>query len=415
MQFGYLLCVPSLAKNPFKPLIVHRNFRLFWTGQTLSLVGTWMQNVAQGWLALELSNSAFIVGAVSAAQALPVLLFTMYAGVVADRYNKYKVIMLGQIILLAQAIILWGVVSAGHVNIAWLLALASVNGIVTAFETPTRQSFIVDLVGKEDLIEAIALNSSGFNLARIIGPSIAAIVISSFGLKWCFALNAISYFAVLIGLLMMKLPKWIAVISEQSPAEGIRQGMLYIKDTPQIFTIIKMVAVFSVFGMPFMTLMPVMARDVLNSGASGYGLLLTCVGVGALTGALTLAAIGRKFRGGPLYLSSAFVFGGLVSAFTLTRSHTVALVLVTLIGFAMILNSALANSILQSIAPDELRGRVVAAYVLVYIGLMPVGSLLLGWLANVLAVDQAIAIGASLMIVFAFWTLVRHPEMRAIK
>lgn len=373
-----------------------------------------MQNVAQGWLALELSNNAFIVGAVSAAQALPVLLLTLYAGVVADRYNKFKVIIGGQVILLVQAVILWFVVFSGHVNVWWLLGLAMINGIVTAFETPTRQSFIVDLVGSDDLVEAIALNSSGFNLARIIGPSVAALIIGTLGIAWCFALNAISYLAVLIGLLLMKLPAWEPVIATKSPLEGLKEGLQYIRNTPNVYTLIKMVAVFSIFGMPFMVLMPVMARDVLNTGAAGYGFLLTCVGIGALIGALSLAALGQKFKRGQLYSVSAILFAITLLAFCATRSPVIASVITLLIGFVMILNTALANGLLQSIAPDELRGRVVSAYVFVYIGFMPIGALLLGGFAKIVSVDKAIAAGAIVMLLTGIWTFIRHPELRGV-
>lgn len=373
-----------------------------------------MQTVAQGWLALELSNSAFIVGLVSAAQALPVLLISLYAGVVADRYNKFKVILGGQIILLVQAVILWTVVASGHVTIGWLVGLAAVNGVVTAFETPTRQSFIVELVGREDLVEAIALNSSGFNLARIVGPSIAALVIGSLGLSWCFALNALSYLSVLIGLLLIRLPPWQPVPVLQSPLEGLKEGLRYILDTSEVFSLIRMVTVFSIFGMPFMTLMPVMARDVLGTGASGYGFLLSCVGIGALVGALSIAALGRIIRRGVLYMSSAYLFASLILIFTFLRSQTVAAVLLLVVGFSMILNTALANGILQSIAPDTLRGRVIAAYVFVYIGLMPIGSLLFGAIARVSSVQLSIALGAVVMILFASWTFVRYPELRRI-
>lgn len=373
-----------------------------------------MQSVAQGWLALELTNNAFMVGVVSAVQALPVLLFSLYAGVIADRHNKFRLIVAGQSILLVQALILWYIASSPYLNIWWMIGLAGVNGIVTAFETPTRQSFIADLVGKDDLRSAIALNSTGFNLARIVGPSIAALVISTLGLSWCFGFNAISYLAVLISLFFMRLPQWTPKENLQSPWDGLKEGLIYIRHTPEVATLIKMVGVFSVFGMPIMTLMPVMARDVLNTDASGYGFLLTSVGVGALTGALSLAWIGRRVRGGILYLGSAFLFATLVLLFAAVTSKMVATLLVTGVGFVMILNSALANSILQTIAPDELRGRVVSAYVFVFIGMMPIGSLLLGAVARAFDVRIALTAGATIMLLNAVWVALRSKEIRKI-
>ncbi|PYP51480.1 MAG: MFS transporter, partial [Gemmatimonadetes bacterium] len=183
--------------NPFRTLQVHRNFRLFWTGQTVSLIGTWMQQVGQGWLALELTNSAFLVGVVAAAGSFPVLLLSLYGGVIADRHSKLRIVVICQTLLLVEAAALWWFTWSGHINFHWLLTLTTLGGVISAFEIPARQSLIVELVAREDLVDAIALNSGGFNLARIVGPSIAAIVLAKLGLSWCFGVNALSYLAVL--------------------------------------------------------------------------------------------------------------------------------------------------------------------------------------------------------------------------
>jgi MFS family permease len=402
------------SANPFRPLVVHRNFRLFWSGQTLSLVGTWMQTVAQGWLALELSNSAFVVGVVSAAQAFPILLLSLYAGVIADRYNKFKLIMIGQGLFFLQSALLWWFVATGHVTIGWLITLAAFNGIVSAFETPVRQSFIVELVGREDLVEAIALNSGGFNLARIIGPSIAALVIGTLGLQWCFAFNALSYFVVIVWFLMMRLPPWKPVVQGLSPLEGLKEGLRYMRRTPEVSVLIRVVATYSIFGMPFISMMPVVARNVLQTDAAGYGFLLTCVGIGALTGALTLAALGYRVPRGRLYMASAYTFPSLLIIFSFIRSLPIAAAILLLIGFTMILNSALANALLQSIVPDELRGRVVSAYVFVYLGFTPIGSFAMGAFAKMTNVQIAIAMSATIMLLYAAWTFFRHPDLRSV-
>src|SRR3954467_9640678 len=215
--------------NPFRALQVHRNFRLFWTGQTLSLIGTWMQQVGLGWLALQLTNSAFLVGVVSAAGSFPVLLLSLYGGVVADRHSKLRIVIICQALLLTEATALWWLTWSGHVNFHWLLAITTTGGILSAFEIPARQAVISELVPHEDLVDAIALNSGGFNLARIVGPSIAAVVLAKFGLAWCFGINALSYLAVVASLSQIHLPRWTPVANLVSPFEQLKHGIQYIR------------------------------------------------------------------------------------------------------------------------------------------------------------------------------------------
>ena len=301
--------------NPFQTLQRHRNFRLFWFGQTLSLIGTWMQAMAQGWLALELSNSAFLVALVATAQSLPVLLFSLHAGVMVDRTDKLRLVKIAQALLGLEAVALWWFNWSGHITIGWLLGLATVNGLITAFEVPARQSLVIELVGRDDLPGAIALNSSGFNLARIVGPSIGAIIIAKLGISWCFGVNAASYIAVLVGLFMIQLPAWTPPEHLASPIEGIREGVRYMRDTPSIKALMKLVTVFSVLGVPYLTLMPVVARDQLGLDAGGYGALLACVGIGGLTGALSLAAIGDRVSRSRLLSIAAFSYSVVLLAF----------------------------------------------------------------------------------------------------
>ncbi|MEO5569172.1 MAG: MFS transporter, partial [Gemmatimonadaceae bacterium] len=263
--------------NPFRTLR-HRNFRLFWSGQTLSLIGTWMQTMATGWLALELSNSALLVGLVASASSLPILLFSLHAGVVADRVDKLKAVRLCQTLLALEAGVLWWFTASGNITIGWLIALAATNGLISAFEIPARQALVIDLVDRSELSGAIALNSSGFNLARVVGPGIGAVVIARWGIAACFGVNAVSYIAVLVGLFMMKIPRRVPTVARVSPLDGIKELLRYMRDTPQVNALMKVVAVFSVLGIPYLTLMPVVARRVLHLGAGGYGLLLACVG-----------------------------------------------------------------------------------------------------------------------------------------
>ena len=400
--------------NPFRALQVHRNFRLFWTGQTVSLIGTWMQQVGVGWLALEMTNSAFMVGLVSAAGSFPVLLFSLYGGVVADRVSKLRIVIICQALLLTEATALWWFTWSGRINIHWLLALATFGGVVSAFEIPARQAMIVELVTREDIVDAIALNSGGFNLARIVGPSIAAVVLAKFGLAWCFGIDAISYLAVLGSLSQVRLPRWTPLQHLVSPFEQLKQGVNYIRGSRAVSGLMGIIAVYSIFGFQYLTMMPVVARDVLHTGASGYGLLLTFVGIGALTGALSLAGLGARIRRGRLFNVTAYAFPGLTILFSLTRSIHLAAVVLILMGLTMLINSALANGILQTVVPDELRGRVMATYIFVYVGFTPIGSFIAGALSRVMGVQWAIFSGGVIMLAYSLWAFWKYPEIRAV-
>ncbi|MDQ3674100.1 MAG: MFS transporter, partial [Gemmatimonadota bacterium] len=381
---------PRRSLNPFRALQIHRNFRLFWIGQTVSLIGTWMQQVGQGWLALELTDSAFIVGLVAAAGTFPVLLFSLYGGVVADRRSKLHIVMVCQTLLLLEAAALWWLTLTGNVNVEWLLGLATLGGVISAFEIPARQALMVELVSREDLVDAIALNSGGFNLARIIGPSLAAIVLAKLGLAWCFGINALSYFAVLGSLAFIRIPPWTPVIHLVSPFEQLKEGFKYIRATPVVSGPMGVIAIYSVFGFQYLTMMPVIARDLLGTGASGYGALLTFVGVGALTGALALAALGPRIRRGRLFRATAYAFAVLTILFSFVRSVPLAALVLLFLGLTMLINGALANGILQTVVPDDLRGRVMATYVFVYVGFTPFGSFIAGATARVVGVEWAI-------------------------
>jgi MFS family permease len=407
--------VPTRSLNPFRVLATHRNFRIFWVGQTLSLIGTWMQSMAQGWLALELSDSALLVGLVASVGSLPVLLFSLHAGVLVDRVDKLRLLRLCQSLLLAEAVLLWWFTWSGHITIGWLLTLAAANGLFGAFEIPTRQALMVELVGRDDLHDAIALNSSGFNLARIVGPAIGAAVIARLGLAWCFAFNALSYLSVLAGLFMVRLPPWRPVARTGSPLEGIRVGVRYILHTPTVRVLMAVVTVYSVLGIPYLTLMPVVARDLLGAGAGGYGVLLACVGVGGLSGALFLASLGKHLRRGRLLVGSSLAFSLSLLVFALARDEWLARAVLLVTGFMMIMNSALANGILQALVPDELRGRLLSVYSLVVVGLsQALGAVVTGAVARTVGVDWAVGGAAVVMLLFAVITFRRHPELGAL-
>lgn len=404
--------------NPFRTLVRHRNYRLFWTGQTLSLIGTWMQSMAQGWLALELSNSAFLVGLVAAIGSMPILVLSLPAGLLADRIPRLRLVIIMQALMLVEAVAMWALTWTHHITIGWLLLLAGINGVSTAFEIPARQAMIVELVGREDLHDAIALNSSGFNLARVVGPAAGAAVIAAAGIAWCFALNALSYVAVLIALALVRLPPGLVRQEASGPSliTAMLDGLRYMRETADVNALMRVVTVFSVFGIPYIVLMPVVARDLLHTGAGGYGVLLACVGVGGLSGALFLAAVGRRLRRGRLLQSSCYAYGILLVAFALSRSVLLACVLLLGAGFAMIVNGALANGLLQGTVPDALRGRLMAAYSFVVVGLSQVvGAFLAGSAANTFGVDWTIGGGAVILLAYTRWAYGRWPELKRMR
>ncbi|MGQ0648872.1 MAG: MFS transporter [Gemmatimonadaceae bacterium] len=403
---------PRRPVNPFRVLLTHANFRRFWIGQTLSLIGTWMQSMAIGWLALDLSNSAFIVGLVVACSALPILLFSLYAGVIVDHSDKLKIVRLAQSLLLVEASLLWWFTWTGHMNIPVLIALAVMGGIITSFEIPARQSLMIDLVGRDDLRDAIALNSSGFNLARIFGPAIAAAIIARWGLAWCFAVNATSYLTVLIGLALIELPPRIPAVATASPWDGMRAGVAHVAGDRRLRGLVETISVFAILGTPTLALMPVMARDQLNLGAGGYGLLLSAVGIGGLVGALTLAASSPRLRRGPLLMRSQYVFAGLIILLSLSRVPFMAYALLLATGCVLIVNSALGNTMMQAIVPDEYRGRLMAIYSLIVVGLpQVVGAFAAGAVARAVGISWTLALTGVLMILYGLWAFKRYPEI----
>jgi MFS family permease len=402
--------------NPFRTLLAHRNFRLFWTGQTLSLIGSWMQVMAQGWLALELSNNAFLVGLVASVGSLPILVLSLPAGVVVDRVNKLRLVTAMQALMLLEATALWWLTWSHHITIEWLLVLAAVNGTCSAFEIPARQAMMVDLVAREDLHDAIALNSSGFNLARVVGPAIGAAVIATAGIAWCFALNAASYLAVLAGLAMIRLqPAAPATAPPASPWTAMVAGIRYMVATRKINALMQVVTVFSILGIPYIVLMPVVARDLLHTGAAGYGVLLACVGIGGFCGALFLAAVGRWMRRGRLLQAATISYGVLLILFSLSRSMLVSCIVLLAAGCAMILSGALANGLLQANVEDALRGRLMAAYSFVVVGLSQVvGAFFAGAVARAVGVDWAIGGAAVIMLAYMRFAYSRYPELKRL-
>ncbi len=374
--------------------------------------------MALGWLALELSNNAFLVGLVASIGSFPILVLSLPAGVLVDRVPKLRLVATMQTIMLLEATTLWLLTWTHHITIAWLLVLATINGISSAFEIPARQSMMVELVGRDDLHDAIALNSSGFNLARVVGPATGAAVIAAAGIAWCFALNAVSYIAVLVGLSMIRLTPTVRRSwgTASSAITDMLEGLRFMGSSRDISALMRVVTVFAIFGIPYIVLMPVVARDLLHTGAGAYGVLLACVGVGGLSGALFLASVGRTLRRGALLRASCYAYAILLIAFALARSIPLACALLLATGFAMIVNGALANSLLQSIVPDALRGRLMAAYSFVVVGLSQVvGAFFAGAVARAVGVDWAIGGAAAVLLGYTWWAFRRWPELGALR
>ncbi len=370
----------------------------------VSLTGTWLQNVAQGWLVLQLTQSAFMVGLVSTLGTLPILLFTLYGGVVADRVNKRRFILMLQSLMLVDAAVLGVLTLTGAVTVGWVMVLAAIFGLLAAFEVPTRQAFVIEMAGRDDLMNAIALNSSVFNLTRIIGPAVAGIIIATAGIAACFLANAGSYLAVIGSLLVMRLPP-----SPPPPPGRPRflDGLSYVLGEPWPRTLAILTATFSIFGGAFLPLLPVFAEQVLKTGATGYGTLVSAVGVGASGAALIVAAFGHRFRKRTVVLVSGMLFGAFLMAASVMTSYWLALVLFTLAGTAMVLSNVLTNTLLQSEAPDHLRGRVMGVYAFIILGMAPFGSLQGGWLAELLGVDRAFGIGGAICLLVAVVLTIR--------
>lgn len=385
------------------PALRSRNFRLFIVGQLISYTGTWLQTVAQGWLVLQLSNSAFIVGLVTALGALPILLFTLYGGVLADRVNRRKTVMFLQSLLAVEALALAILVAIGHVTVGWIMGLAVFSGLVTAFEVPIRQSMVAELSGRESLMNAIALQSSVFNLARVLGPALAGAIIGLWGVAACFFLNSASFLAVIWGLWRMDLPDTPLMTGAVDVIGAFREGARYVRHERWPRALMILIASTTIFGFSFLVVLPVFARDVLGTDAAGYGVLVSAVGVGALAGALFLAAFGGTLRKRRLALISAAGFGAALATTSLAPNYWIALGLLVVVGCSMVLQSISANTLLQQEAPDHLRGRVMGFYSFVVLGMAPFGALQIGWISEHLGTRIAFALGGSVCVVAAIY------------
>jgi MFS family permease len=371
----------------------HRNYALFFGGQILSLVGTWMQNVAQAWLVYRLTGSAALLGVVGFASQIPVFVLSPVGGIVADRVDRRRVVLMTQASAMLLAFVLAALTLTERVHVSHLIILGALLGIVNAFDMPGRQAFVIEMVGREDLMNAIALNSAMVNASRVVGPAVAGVLVATVGEGWCFALNAVSYLAVIGGLLAMRLPARPPRPHDGSALRGLAAGFRFAARTPPVRAILLMIGTVSLLGMPLVTLMPVFAEQTFHRGSRGLGLLMGASGVGSLIGALILAR--RKgVRGLGRWISRATMgFGAFLVLFTLTPWFWLGALLLVPVGLTMISGMAASNTLLQTMVPDSLRGRIMALFAMMFIGMAPFGSLLAGCLAERIGAPITVAVG----------------------
>ncbi len=390
----------------------HRNFRLFAAGQIISLSGTWMQTVALSWLVYRLTGSAALLGLAGFAEQIPVFLLAPVGGIVADRYRRRGIIIGTQAASMALAFVLAALALSGLVQVRHIFVLASLLGIVNAFDIPARQSFIVEMVTKEDLINAIALNSSLFNGARIVGPALAGVLVAAIGEGWCFFANGVSYVPVIAGLAMIRVPGR-PVEGRGRPLLGdVAEGFRFVIGNPPVHALMALLGVVSVTAMPYAVLMPIFADAVLHAGARGLGLLLGASGAGALTAALLLASK-KTVRGlGRLVALSAAALGISLIVFAASRLFWFSAAVLVMVGFCMMLELGSSNTLIQSMAPDRLRGRVMAVYSMMFMGLAPAGALLAGLAAARLGAPATVALGGAVCTGAALLFAGRLPRLR---
>jgi MFS family permease len=399
-----------------RPLLLralrHRNYRLFASGQVISLIGTWMQTVAESWLVYRLTGSPLLLGVVGFANRIPIFLFATVGGAVADRYNRHRVVLATQIASMCLASLLAFLTLTGLVQVWHLMAIAVLLGIVNAIDIPTRQSFVVELVAREDLQNAIALNSSMFNGARIVGPAVAGVLVAVVGEGWCFFANAVSYIAVIASLLLMRVSSAAPNARPPSIWAHVAEGFRFVLRSRPIVVLLLLLGFVSLMGTPYSVLMPIIADQTFHAGSRGLGLLMGASGVGAFIGALTLARrVGLHGYGRTIGLA-AMACGLSLMAFSMVRYFWLGVALLLPVGFAMMTQMAASNTLIQSMIPNSLRGRVMAVYSMMFMGMAPIGALLAGVLAGWLGATATIAIGGAFCFLAGAAFLSRLPHLR---
>ena len=389
----------------------YRNYRLFFSGQLISVIGTWMQSVAQSWLVYRLTGSSLLLGLVGFAGQIPVFLLASVGGMVADRRSRHRMVISTQTSAMLLAFILSALTLLGHIKVWEIMVLAASLGLVNAFDIPTRQAFVVEMVNPRDLVNAIALNSAMVNGARILGPAVAGVTVAAIGEGWCFFANGVSYIAVIVGLLMMVVTPRPRV-SQRSGLRSLVEGFHWVARTAPIRALLLLLGLVSLTGMPYMVLMPIFADRILHSGARGMGLLMGAAGLGALAATMALAAR-HGVRGlGRWVMFASMAFGASLILFSFSHWFWLSLLLVMPAGFSMILQMASSNTLIQTMVPDELRGRVMAVYSMMFMGMAPFGALFSGAIAQHWGAPLTVRLGGIVSLAGGATFALRWPGMR---
>ena len=373
-----------------------------------------MQSVAESWLVYRLTGSAALLGVAGFASQIPVLFLATVGGTVADRFNRHRILVITQTASMVLPLILAALVFTGRVQVWHVFTLAATLGVVNAFDVPARQSFVVEMVGKDDLVNAIALNSSIVNAARALGPAIAGVLVAAVGEGWCFLFNGLSYIAVITGLLLMKLPPRMQSDHPKPALADLTHGFQYVRRTMPVRDLLLMVGLISFAGMPYSTLMPIFADEILHGGARGLGLLMACAGLGSLAGALTLATR-SSIRGlGRIVAASAVIFGVSLTVFAASKLFWLSAAVLLVVGMSMITQAASTNTLIQSMVPDSMRGRVMAIYAMMFMGMSPIGALVEGWIAERIGAPHTVMIGGAVCVAGAIVFNIRLPRLRVM-
>jgi len=391
-----------------------RDFRIYWFGMLISLIGTWIQSIAQSWLVFELTKSAFLLGVVGFLSCIPIFIFSLFGGVVADRMDKRNILIFCESAFMLLAFLLAVLTQFKLITPLQIMIIAVLNGIVMAFDGPSRQAIVVDLVGKTRLLNAIALNSAAFNSARVIGPALAGILISAIGMSGCFYINGVSFLAVLAALFLIKINNTPKGKKNSRPLQDLKKGLHFIKNKRLILLLMLMSVMVSLFGVSYIILMPVFAADILHSGVKGLGLLMSSAGAGALFGALALARMGDFKHKGRALVFCSILFSICLILFSLSRNYLFALIFLAFIGGAGVTAVALINTLLQTIVSDEFRGRVMSIFMLTFAGFMPFGNLIAGSLTQWVGVAVAIRFSGLTCALFFIAINAAYPSLRRV-
>lgn len=390
----------------------HRNYRLFFSGQTVSLIGTWITRVATSWLVYRLTKSELLLGVVAFASQIPLLVLAPFGGVLGDRWDRRRILVVTQVLSALQSLALAVLAFTGRITVAQIIALQVVQGIINAVDTPARQAFVVEMVdAPEDLPNAIALNSSMFNASRIVGPTVAGLLIAVVGEAWCFALDAISYVAVIASLIAMRFTARERPHKETHLIDELRVGWKYVIGFPPVSALLTQVTLVSVMGMPYAVLMPVIAAQVLHGGPHTYGILMTATGLGALAGTAYLASRHSVVGLGKVIVAATVALSVGLIAFSFSRTLLLSIAALPLVGAGMMLQAASANTILQTVVDEQLRGRVMAFYTMAVLGTQPLGSLLAGAVADRIGAQHTIFIGAIACLLGGLWFALRRKRL----